>query len=225
MVKNPPATVGNLDPTPGLGRFPWRREWQLTPVFLPKKSHGWRSLVGWSPWHHKVVYGWATNTILPVCKAAGTTVTLLEPSWLEWELSYVGPEPALKQVHVIELPESESEVAQSCPTLCDPVDCSLSGSSVHGIFQARVLEWIAISFSRGSSGPRNQTRVSHIAGRRFTVWATREANLHVNVCSAVTSFNTVMCIKNECVTFPRSIKSCDFAFQCRGCGFNPWSGC
>ena len=65
--------------------------------------------------------------------------------------------------------KSESEVAQSCPTLCDPVDCSLSGSSVHGIFQARVLEWIAISFSRGSSQPRNQTRVSRIVGRRFTV--------------------------------------------------------
>ena len=46
---------------------------------------------------------------------------------------------------------SESEVAQSCPTLCDPVDCSLPGSSVHGILQARVLEWVAISFSRGSS--------------------------------------------------------------------------
>ena len=55
------------------------------------------------------------------------------------------------------------------------MDCSLSGSSVHGIFQARVLEWIAISFSRGSSQPRNRTWVSHIAGRRFTVWATREA--------------------------------------------------
>jgi len=47
-----------------------------------------------------------------------------------------------------EYTESESEVTQSCLTLCDPVDCSLSGSSVHGIFQARVLEWIAISFSR-----------------------------------------------------------------------------
>ena len=47
--------------------------------------------------------------------------------------------------------ESESEVAQLCPTLCDPMDCSLPGSSVHGIFQAIVLEWIAISFSRGSS--------------------------------------------------------------------------
>ena len=43
-----------------------------------------------------------------------------------------------------------SEVAQACPTLCDPMDCSLPHSSVHGIFQARVLEWVAISFSRGS---------------------------------------------------------------------------
>ena len=63
------------------------------------------------------------------------------------------------------------EVAQSCPTLCDPMDYSISGSSVHGIFQARVLEWIAIAFSRGSSWPRNRTRVSRIAGRRFTLWA------------------------------------------------------
>ena len=60
--------------------------------------------------------------------------------------------------------------------LCDPMDCSLPGSSVHGILQARVLEWVAISFSRGSSQPGDQTRVSHIAGRRFTLWATREAH-------------------------------------------------
>ena len=67
-----------------------------------------------------------------------------------------------------------SEVAQLCPTLCNPLDCSLPGTSVHGIFQARVLEWIAISFSRGSSRPRNRTRVSSIASRHFTVWATRD---------------------------------------------------
>ena len=71
--------------------------------------------------------------------------------------------------------ESKSEVAQSGPTLCDPMDCSLSGSFIHGIFQARVLEWIAISFSRGFSQPRNRTEVARIAGRRFTVWATRVA--------------------------------------------------
>ena len=61
----------------------------------------------------------------------------------------------------------KSEVAQLCPTLCDPMDCSLPGSSFHGILQARVLEWVAISFSRGSSRPRVRTRVSGIAGSRF----------------------------------------------------------
>ena len=66
----------------------------------------------------------------------------------------------------------ESEVTQSCPTLCDPMDCSLPVSSVHGIFQAVVLEWVAISFSRGSSQPRDGTRVSRVVDRRFTVWAT-----------------------------------------------------
>ena len=54
--------------------------------------------------------------------------------------------------------------------------CSLPGSSVHGILQARILEWVAIPFSRGSSQPRDQTQVCHIAGRRFTIWATREAH-------------------------------------------------
>jgi len=64
--------------------------------------------------------------------------------------------------------EKESEVAQSCPTLCDSMDCSPPGSSVHGIFQARVLEGrVATSFSRGSSRPRDQTWISHIVGRRF----------------------------------------------------------
>ena len=63
-----------------------------------------------------------------------------------------------------------------CPTLCDPTDCSLPGSSVHGISQARVLEWAAISFSRGSSQPRNQTWVSCTAGRFLTNWATRESH-------------------------------------------------
>ena len=67
-------------------------------------------------------------------------------------------------------------VAQLCPTLSDPVDCSPPGSSVCGILQARVPEWVAISFSRGSSWPRDQTLVSHFAGRFVTIWATREAN-------------------------------------------------
>ena len=69
---------------------------------------------------------------------------------------------------------SEREVAQSCRTLRDPMDCSPPGSPVLGILQARVLEWVAISFSRGSSWPRDRTRVSCIPGRRFNLWATRD---------------------------------------------------
>ena len=68
-----------------------------------------------------------------------------------------------------------SEVTQLSPSLCDSMDCSLPGSSLHGILQARVLEWVAIFFSRGSSRPRDRTWVSHIAGRHFNLWATREA--------------------------------------------------
>ena len=72
-----------------------------------------------------------------------------------------------RQWYIIAFSLSEvSEVTQSCPTLCDPVDCSLQGASLHGILRARVLEWVAISFSRGSSRPRDQTRVSRIAGAR-----------------------------------------------------------
>ena len=66
-------------------------------------------------------------------------------------------------------------VAQLCSTLCDSMDCSLPGSSVHGILQARTLEWVAIPFSRGSSRPRDQTQVTRIVGRFFTIWATRKS--------------------------------------------------
>ena len=66
-----------------------------------------------------------------------------------------------------------SELTQSCPVLCNPMDCTPPGSSIHGIFQTRVLEWVAISFFRGSSQPREWTQVSCIAGRLFTVWAKR----------------------------------------------------
>ena len=67
-----------------------------------------------------------------------------------------------------------SEVAQSCPTLFDSMDCSPPGFSIHGVFQARILEWVAISFSRGSSPPRDRTQVSCTEGRCFTLSATRE---------------------------------------------------
>ena len=66
-------------------------------------------------------------------------------------------------------------LAQSCPTLCNPMDSSSPDSSVHIILQARTLEWVAMPSSRGSSQPRDQTQVSCIVGGSFTIWATREA--------------------------------------------------
>ena len=79
--------------------------------------------------------------------------------------------------HLMPVRVTITEVIQSCPTLCDPMDYSPPGSSIHGILQARILEWVAISFSRGSSQPRDQTQVSCIAGRCFKLWATKEARL------------------------------------------------
>ena len=66
-------------------------------------------------------------------------------------------------------------VPQECPTLCSLMDCNSPGSSVYEIFQARILELVAISFSRAFSQPRDQTQVPYSAGGSFTVWATREA--------------------------------------------------
>ena len=68
-----------------------------------------------------------------------------------------------------------ASVAKSCPTLCNPMVCSLPGSSVHGIFQAKILEWAAISSSRGSSWSRDWTCIFCIVGGFFTLWTNWEA--------------------------------------------------
>ena len=88
-------------------------------------------------------------------------------------------------------------VAQSCLILCDLMDCNLPGSSVHGIFQARIMEWVAFPSSRGSSQPRDWTQVSHIAGGLFTIWATREYAPH--------GLQLLLCISS--VQFSRSVVS------------------
>ena len=88
----------------------------------------------------------------------GLNPGLLQCRWILYHLSHQGSPRILEWV-------KWSEVAQSYPTLCNPVDCSPPGSSIHGIFQARILEW-------GSSQPRDRTLVSRTAGRLFTIWAT-----------------------------------------------------
>ena len=91
----------------------------------------------------------------PPCYPAGLLSFPLHKAW-------VGAKWAKQQQYVA------CSDAQSCLTLCDPVDCSPPGSSVHGISQARMLEWVVISFSRGSFQLRNQARVSSLAGGLFT---------------------------------------------------------
>ena len=81
----------------------------------------------------------------------------------------------------------KSEMLVACLPLCDPMDCSLPGSSVHEILQARILEWVAIPISRGSSWPRDQTWVSHTAGRFFTIWVPSDGEnmLILKICSEI----------------------------------------
>ena len=95
----------------------------------------------------------------------------------------------------------EGEVSQLCLTLCNTVDCSLPCSSVHGIFQARILEWLAISFSSGSSQPRDRTQVSHIAGRLLTVWATRDVMTNLD---STLKAETWLCHLVKAMVFPVS---------------------
>ena len=122
---------------PWVRKIPWRRAWQPTPVFWPGKSHGQRSLAGYSPWG---------------CKRVGQDWSFLQ----DWSIEESNEGMKVK-------------VAQSCLTLCNPMVYT-----VHGILQTRILEWVDCPFSRGSSQPRDQTQVSHIAGGFFTSWATRE---------------------------------------------------
>ena len=109
---------------------------------------------------------------------------------------------------------------QSCLTLCNPLDCSPQGSSVHGIFQARIVEWVAISFSRESSQPRNQARVtcvSCIASGFFTHWAIREAHSVTGTDLIVRPFTlSKICFP---LTFHGSV-CCSWAIQRPKCGLS-----
>ena len=119
MAKNLPA-VQETQVWIWVWKIPSRRKWLLTPV-SPGEFHGQRSLVGYSPQDGK---------------ESDTT------EWLTLSLSSISTK---KPTGILTCLCAKS--LQSCPTLCDPIDCSPPGSSVHGILQARILEWVAISFS------------------------------------------------------------------------------
>ena len=122
---------------PWVGKISWRKKRQPTPVFLPGKSHGPRNLVGYSPWGRK---------------ESDTTKSNLACEHDEWN-----------RIHAYDITLWVcAKSLLSCLTLCDPMDCSPSGSSVHGILQARILERVVVPSFRGSSWPKDQTLVSHL---------------------------------------------------------------
>ena len=115
-------------------------------------------------------------------------------SVLHLKVSMVG---ALSSLPIL---ENESEVALSCPTLCNPMDCSLRVSSIHGNFQAWVLEWVAFSFSRGSSPPRDWAQVSSTANRHFyclSSWCLPHGGHPINMCWVKEWMNEWM---SECIS-------------------------
>ena len=123
----------------------WGRKWQPTPVFLPGESQG-----GGAWW--AAVYGVTQSWTRPKRLSSSSSSTY----------------------HIV-LFCLHAKSLQSSTTLCHPTDCSLPGFSLHGILQARILEWVAIAFSRGSSQPRDQTTSlmsPALAGRLFTTSTT-----------------------------------------------------
>ena len=131
---------GSVRPSKWTETFPWRRQWQSTPVLLPGKSHGQRSLVGYSPWGRRVGHNFTFNFTFSFTSPGGGSVC-----------------PA--------------KLLQSCPTLCDSMDCSLPGSLSMGF--SRQEYWSGLTFPSPGDlpDPGNQTCiscVSCIAGRFFT---------------------------------------------------------
>ena len=87
-----------------------------------------------------------------------------------------------------------SEVTQLCPTLCNPMGCTLPDSSIHGNFQARILEWVGTSFSRGSSRPRDRTQVSRIATRLFTIWKWKWSRVRLFATPWTVAYQTALSV-------------------------------
>ena len=92
-------------------------------------------------------------------------------SFLSWSFVVQRVRNTYNKISLIWYVYMHPQSLQSCPTLCNTMDCSLPGSYVHWTLQVRMLEWVVMPSSRTSSQPRDQTQVSHIAGRLFTVWA------------------------------------------------------
>ena len=160
----------------------WRRTWQPTLVFLPGESHGQRALVGYSPWGCKRD---TTQKSVQCCSLSDWTRVTWRYLLCLKRAAHSALDSCAFGHNVSRYPSFSPRegmwvlclVTLSCLTLCDPMDCGQPqrpGSSVHGVLQARILEWAAMPSSKRSSQPRDWTQVSHISGRFFTIWAIKE---------------------------------------------------
>ena len=145
--------TGDLGLIPGLGRSPGGGHGTPLQYSCLENSHGQRNLVGYSPWGHKESDATERLSTRVLCTYSTST-------WV----------PYNKDVCVCML-------CSVYLTLCDPMTVVHQAPLSMGILQARILEWVAMLSSRGSSRPRDWTQVSHIAGRFFTIWATRDMSL------------------------------------------------
>ena len=139
----------------------WRVPWTEEPGRL------------WSIGSHRVRHNWSNLAHTRARNSAEHEALAREPEHCPYFLQWTDFEQIILKQKLLMLC---CVWAQSCPTLSDPMDCSLPASSIHGILQARILEWAAISYSRGSSQPRNRTHVSCVScfGRQIlchgTTW-------------------------------------------------------
>ena len=154
---------------PWVRKIPWRRAWQPTPVFLPGESHGQRSPVDHSAWGCKELE--MTEVTYHACTFVLKRNVFIY--WIKWKQHQLNifinqMKTERKSIRWSSLYYHWVLVTQLCPTLWGPMDCSLLGSSVHSISQARMLEWVVMPSSRASSRPRDRTSISCISciGRR-----------------------------------------------------------
>ena len=150
----------------------WKRPWCQERV----KARGEGGNRGWNSWMASLILGswvWASS---------GSWCWTGKPGVLQSMGSQrIGHDWAAEQQQQI-IKSSVFSVEQACPVHCDAIDCNSLGSSIPGIFQAKILEQVAISFSRGSSQPRDQTCYSCIGRQILYHWATREWSSQISVC-------------------------------------------
>ena len=118
----------------------------------------------------RVGHNWVTNTPHPP-----RTVHCQKQSWEKPSRPVLKVGTDRRHEKTWRFPEWVSEKSPRCVWLCSPLGCSPPGSSVHGILQDRILEWVVVPFSRASCQSRDWIQISHIAGGFFAIWATREA--------------------------------------------------